>query len=447
MIRYPIRLSAAGPLVSAKHEGLDRKHQRLDPEDHGMHEPDGIDRMENEAPRGAGVLRGDHIVVAGIGVGDAAAARQYAIKPTGVERLEKDENGSRPCYLLGVDQLLATAELAGGDEVLHVRDHHRDDGHGLRGARDLGRHSDLHDLGLNLPKARLQALLSGASRDQDPGRAHERVDDVTYPQGELLHLPADASPDDRLGQIRFGLGQRGFGARLFGWKEGGDLRLSTLSGRSGRSNRALAAFYGDLKLLDVPASHDAGVAPLQLLFGLQFINGLLVGALGLLDLAFRRHNVSARNHQRGVNLGNLATGGLSSCLLLLAIQPENRSAFLNPIIHSNVNLSNAPVDFWNNWDRSEVRDDIGRGWVIVENRRDQPYGEQQTKYDAPPQLEPDGEKRNLLTEPLALDIAPEEVVWKDGQKRTDEKLKHGSAPSYEAAVWSRAALRAAPDAV
>ena len=134
---------------------------------------------------------------------------------------------------------------------------------------------------------------------------------------ELLHLPADASPDDGLRLICFGLGQRGFGARLFGWKEGGDLRLGTLFGGRGRRNRAFAALDGDLKLLDIPARHNARVAPLQLLFGLQFINGLLVGALGLLDLAFRRHDVSARDHQRGIDLGDLATGGLNGCFLLL----------------------------------------------------------------------------------------------------------------------------------
>ena len=76
----------------------------------------------------------------------------------------------------------------------------------------------------------------------------------------------------------------------------GDLRLGTLFSGCGRRNRAFAALDGDLKLLDIPARHNARVAPLQLLFGLQFINGLLVGALGLLDLAFRLHDVRARDH-------------------------------------------------------------------------------------------------------------------------------------------------------
>src|SRR5829696_2132677 len=412
-----------------------------------MHEPDGIHRVENDAPRRADILRGDHIVVAGVSVRDAAAARQHAIKPTLVEGLEKDQNGSRPRHLLWVNQLLATAELASGDEVLHVRDHHRDDRHGLRHAGDLGRHSDLHDLRLNLPKAGLQAALSGAFRDQNPSRAQERIDHVADPEGELLHLPADPSPDDRLRLICFSLGQRGFGARLFGWKERGDLRLGTLFGGRGRRNRAFAALDGDLKLLDVPARHNARVAPLQLLFGLQFINGLLVGTLGLLDPAFRRHDVRARDHHRRINLGDLATGGLSGCFLLRAVQPEDRGAFRDPIVHPNIDLGNPPVDFRNDGDRSEVRYDVGRGRVIVEDRRDQPYGEHQAERYAPSELEPDGVERDFLAEPLSLDVAAEEIVWKDGQKRANEKLKHGSAPSYGAAVWSRAALRAAPDAV
>ena len=32
------------------------------------------------------------------------------------------------------------------------------------------------------PKPACRLLLSGAFRDQDPGRAHERIDDVAHPQ-------------------------------------------------------------------------------------------------------------------------------------------------------------------------------------------------------------------------------------------------------------------------
>ena len=36
--------------MSAEHEGLDRQQQRLHPQDHGMHEPDGIHRVKNQTP-------------------------------------------------------------------------------------------------------------------------------------------------------------------------------------------------------------------------------------------------------------------------------------------------------------------------------------------------------------------------------------------------------------
>jgi hypothetical protein len=39
--------------VSAEHQSLNRQHQRLDPQDHGVNEPDGVDRVQNQALGGA----------------------------------------------------------------------------------------------------------------------------------------------------------------------------------------------------------------------------------------------------------------------------------------------------------------------------------------------------------------------------------------------------------
>jgi len=64
---------------------------------------------------------------------------------------------------------------------------------------------------------------------------------------------------------------------------------------SGGSDRAFAAFHGNLKLLDIAARDDTRVAPLQLLLGLQLVQGLLVGALGLLNLAFSLHDIDLRD--------------------------------------------------------------------------------------------------------------------------------------------------------
>ena len=202
--------------MPAEHKSLDRKHQRLDPQDHGVDEADSIDRVKSKAPRRADIPGGDQVVVAGIGVGDATAAGRHAFEPALVERLQEDQDGSRLGHLLRIDQLLAAAELAGGDEVLHLRDHHRDDRPRLRDAGDFGHHADLHDLRFDLPEAGLQASPPGAFRDQDPGRTHHRVDDVADAQRELLHASADAGADDGLAQIDLGLRQGRFGAGLLG---------------------------------------------------------------------------------------------------------------------------------------------------------------------------------------------------------------------------------------
>src|SRR3712207_5983262 len=117
-------------------------------------------------------------MIARIGVGDAAAARRDTVEPAFVEWLEKHKEGSRPRHLLWVDQLLSTAELASGDDLLHTRDHHRDDRPGLRDTGDFGRHSGLYDLRLDLPKAGLQGFPPCAFWDKNPGWTHERIDDL-----------------------------------------------------------------------------------------------------------------------------------------------------------------------------------------------------------------------------------------------------------------------------
>jgi hypothetical protein len=97
----------------------------------------------------------------------------------------------------GVDQLLAAAELAGGNVVLHVGHHHRDDGERLGHAGDFGRHSGLHDLRLDLIEAGLQAALPGAFRNEHAGRPHQRIDDVADAQDELLDSPVHAGAHPR----------------------------------------------------------------------------------------------------------------------------------------------------------------------------------------------------------------------------------------------------------
>jgi hypothetical protein len=45
--------------VSAEHEDLDWQEKRLDPQDGGMHDPDGVHGVQNQTPGGADGARGD----------------------------------------------------------------------------------------------------------------------------------------------------------------------------------------------------------------------------------------------------------------------------------------------------------------------------------------------------------------------------------------------------
>jgi hypothetical protein len=47
--------------VPAEHEELDRQHQRLNPQDHGVHDPDGVHGVENEPFGGTDFARGDKV--------------------------------------------------------------------------------------------------------------------------------------------------------------------------------------------------------------------------------------------------------------------------------------------------------------------------------------------------------------------------------------------------
>ena len=72
-----------------------------------------------------------------------------------------------PRHRLGIDQLLAAAELSGGDVILHLDDDHRDDLPGHGNAGHFGNHAAPHDLRFDLSEAGDQGCAARAVRDQD----------------------------------------------------------------------------------------------------------------------------------------------------------------------------------------------------------------------------------------------------------------------------------------
>ena len=109
-------MSASGWLLNlsmaAEHERLERKHECLQPEDQRVHQAEGINGMKRDRPEGACVFRNDGVVIVGICIRNAAAARRNAIDATLKERLEIDEQSAGFRHLLQFDQLFTAAELA-----------------------------------------------------------------------------------------------------------------------------------------------------------------------------------------------------------------------------------------------------------------------------------------------------------------------------------------------
>ena len=68
--------------MPGKHQGLERQNERLEPQDQG------VDRMKEQPPPGADVLVSEKIVIIGVGIGDALAARWDTSEPALIERLE-----------------------------------------------------------------------------------------------------------------------------------------------------------------------------------------------------------------------------------------------------------------------------------------------------------------------------------------------------------------------
>ena len=163
-----------------------------------------------------------------------------------------------------------------------------------------------HDLRLDLPKAGLQAFLTRTLRNQDPGRTHQRIDDVAHPQNELLHAPADAGAYGRLLQVHLGLASAA-SALAFRREDGRDPQFRLPALQPWRQRRAPWLASTRTSSFSISRSGTMpGLRRMQFLFGFQFIHRLLETSLGLPELALCLHDIGLRHHERRLDLGNLA---------------------------------------------------------------------------------------------------------------------------------------------
>src|ERR1700748_2432061 len=105
--------------MSAQNQRLDRQQQRLDAQKQRVHQSDTIDHVQGDLPACARILCGNLLVIAGIGVDDAAAASSHPFETALVERFQVNKDCTGGCDILRFDQLLSAAKLASGDVILN----------------------------------------------------------------------------------------------------------------------------------------------------------------------------------------------------------------------------------------------------------------------------------------------------------------------------------------
>ena len=209
--------------------------------------------------------------------------------------------------------------------------------------------------------------------------------------------------------------QGGLCTGFFGRKQGRDPLLDALFRSDGGVDCAELALRAFLKPLDLAERHVAWITPIQLLLGFQFVQGLLVIALGLLELPFSLYDIHASHGHLGVDFRNLAARGLDGRLLLRTVEPEDRRTFGDWTAVANENFCDASVRFGKDRDGPKEQRGVGRRRVVVENHRDQAHRENQARRDSPPEFEPHGVKGYFLSNSLSLDISAIKIVRKDCQ--------------------------------
>src|SRR5580704_8748429 len=114
--------------MSAEHQSLQRQENRLHTKDQCVNERYRIDDVQIDFLQRTDVLRFKFMVMIGIEIRNAAAARRNVVEPAFVERFEINQDRARATELRQVGQLIGLQYLAGRDDVLHACDDQRNNG-------------------------------------------------------------------------------------------------------------------------------------------------------------------------------------------------------------------------------------------------------------------------------------------------------------------------------
>ena len=185
--KQPAADLAVAASVPGKHQGLDRQQQRLDAQDHGVNERHGVDHVQREPSARADVLRLQQLVIVAVGVGDAAAAGRNVLQSALVERLQEDQDGARP---LSTDlRSMSWSPARNCPAAIKSCTSVTTIGMIVKGLETQVTSAIMPTFMICAsiwPKPACRPAAPGLGRDQNAGRAHQRVDDVADPQARTV---------------------------------------------------------------------------------------------------------------------------------------------------------------------------------------------------------------------------------------------------------------------
>ena len=98
-------------MPASQNQGADRQQQRLKPEDRSMNKSHRVDGVECKPVNRAEILSLQRVVIAGVGIGDAVAARRKPVKLPSDEGYKVGGDGAGLSRLHRIDQLVRRSDL------------------------------------------------------------------------------------------------------------------------------------------------------------------------------------------------------------------------------------------------------------------------------------------------------------------------------------------------
>ncbi len=183
----------------------------------------------------------------------------------------------------------------------------------------------------DLPEAGLDLGSPATGRNQNAGGTYHRIDDVSHPKDELLHLSRNAGVNNSLVELDLSLTLRSLRDRELRGQQCVDARFGRLLPDFRAGELAFSAFQSDFEPLDFAEGNVTRIARIELALGSQFVLRLLDRALGLNDLGFGGRDLAASDRQLSFGFCHALDSLRERGFFPAAVEFEDLVALLNVV--------------------------------------------------------------------------------------------------------------------